>query len=288
MDMVEELIQELKDGNWEVHKSAAIALGEIGKEAVEPLIKALGDEDAWVRWRAASVLGEIKDKRAVEPLIKALGDKDANVRSYAASALGEIKDTKAVEPLIKALGDRNEEVRESAKQSINNIYKANKEKITSKYPDLICINCFHKFKFYPVGIFSFLTKEGYYACRNCKRDEFIHPVKKVIVVLDKNIHGKDNYTHENSTLYVNWFNLKKPFDFDEISMLNADDFDIQEFIMKIRNDADESRAKNYKNIVVIIRQDLFQNLSENSKRLLKNTFNDLKFGQEQTTGANNM
>jgi len=140
---------------------------------------------------------------------------------------------------------------------------------------LICPNCLCRFKFYPVP--EPLSEKGYYACRNCKRDEFIHPVKKVIVVLDKNIQGKDNYTHENSTLYVNWFNLKKPFDFDEISMLNADDFDIQEFIMKIKNDADENRAKSYKNIVVVIKQDLFQNLSENSRRLLKNTFEHIEF-----------
>jgi len=309
MDRVEELIQKLKDVSWEVRRNAAYFLSmSKDSRAVEPLINALEDENADVRWRAASTLGKIGDKRAVEPLIKALGDENAFVRGDAASALGkigkdaveplikalgdrnervrknaafalgEIKDLRAVEPLIKALGDEDEEVRENVKRSINNICKANKEKIASKYPDLICQNCLCRFKFYPALVPEPLSEKGYYACRNCEKDEFIYPVKKVIVVLDKNIQGKDNYTHEKDILYVNWFNLKKPFDFDEISILNADDFDIQEFIMKIRNDVDESRAKNYKNIVVVIKQDLFQNLSENSRRLLKNTFKDIKFG----------
>ncbi|MFQ6054633.1 MAG: HEAT repeat domain-containing protein [Methanosarcinales archaeon] len=55
----------------QVRGSAAIALGEIGEPAVEPLIKALGDR---VREKAAIALGEIGDARAVEPLIKALRD----------------------------------------------------------------------------------------------------------------------------------------------------------------------------------------------------------------------
>ena len=99
------LIKALGEGNL----AAAEALGEIGdKRAVEPLIKALGDDDPLVRDHAASALGEIGDKRAVEPLIKVLEDDVSDVRMWAAYALGEIGDKRAVGPLIKALGDEDD------------------------------------------------------------------------------------------------------------------------------------------------------------------------------------
>jgi HEAT repeat protein len=91
-------------------KDAAIELGEIGdSRAVEPLIKALGDKDEYVREAATKALGMIADVRAVEPLIEVLWDEDQlvhpseYVRYYAAEALGNIGDTRAVEPLIKLL-----------------------------------------------------------------------------------------------------------------------------------------------------------------------------------------
>jgi hypothetical protein len=60
-----------------------------------------GISDMSVYWPAAEALGEIGDKRAVEPLIKALGYEDEYVRKSAAEALGKIGDARAVEPLIK-------------------------------------------------------------------------------------------------------------------------------------------------------------------------------------------
>ncbi len=194
---------------------------------------------------------------------------------------------KRVEEISSKMKDIQNNIKNKKEYIQKNIYAINRMSIATLYPNIICKYCFNKFKIYPDSLL-YMTGHECYMCRNCERDEFIHPVKKVIVVLDKDIQGKDNYTHENNTLYLNWFNLKKPFDFDEIHILAADDFDIQEFIMKIKNDIDNRRAKNYKKMCVIIKPETFQNLSENSKRLLKNTFKDLKFGQEQTTGANNM
>jgi HEAT repeat protein len=95
--------------------SATWALADIGVAAVEPLIKALGDEDDDVRWLAADALGEIGDERAVEPLIKAL--RDDNVHC-AAEALGNIGDVRAVEPLIKALEDEEWRVRYYAARAL--------------------------------------------------------------------------------------------------------------------------------------------------------------------------
>jgi len=116
---VEPLIKAL--GDEDVRSRAAEALGKIGEPAVEPLIKALGDLSEYVRREAARALGIIGDKRAVEPLIRALGDKNSGIRKNAAEALGNIRDKRAVEPLIKALGDKDWDVRKNAAGALGDI-----------------------------------------------------------------------------------------------------------------------------------------------------------------------
>jgi HEAT repeat protein len=119
---VEPLIKALGDSDWKVREASAEALGRIGdKRAVEPLIKALGDSLGSVREAAAEALGRIGDKRAVEPLIKALGDSLGFVREASAEALGRIGDKRAVEPLIKALGDSERYVREAAAEALDKL-----------------------------------------------------------------------------------------------------------------------------------------------------------------------
>lgn len=98
-----------------IRKKAAIALGEIRpRQAVEPLIKALQDEDRDVRKAAVIALGEIKDTRSVEPLVIALIDEDVFVREKVVLALGQLRDKRAVEPLIVALKNEDQSYRREA------------------------------------------------------------------------------------------------------------------------------------------------------------------------------
>ena len=82
-------------------------LRKMGKFSVRSLNNALTNENSYVRWRAAQVLGMIGDSNAVEPLIAALRDKDSVVSWAAAEALGEIRDVRAVEPLIVVLKNQD-------------------------------------------------------------------------------------------------------------------------------------------------------------------------------------
>ncbi len=75
--------------------------------AVEPLIQALKDNDAMVRYDAALALWHLRDKRAVEPLIALLKDSDQHVRDTAVGALWALGDTRAVEPLIAFVEDEH-------------------------------------------------------------------------------------------------------------------------------------------------------------------------------------
>ncbi len=103
---VKPLLAELQGPNRAVRGVAAAILGKIGgKEAIQPLVAALEDEDACAG--AAAGLGQLGDRQAVPELIKALQDEDA-VRG-AAEALGRIGDVRAVEPLIKVMRDLYED-----------------------------------------------------------------------------------------------------------------------------------------------------------------------------------
>lgn len=57
---------------------------------VPGLIKALNDEDPYVRESAAKSLGNISNQQAISALVQALNDQDSDVRKSAAEALGKI------------------------------------------------------------------------------------------------------------------------------------------------------------------------------------------------------
>ena len=83
-------------------------LGKPFTAAVGPLIAALDDEEAEVRWNAVYALDHIGDPRAAEPLIARLRDRDTEVRDGAAGALGDLAlrgadMDAAVEPLAAAM-----------------------------------------------------------------------------------------------------------------------------------------------------------------------------------------
>lgn len=113
---IDSLIQDLNHQDLEVRKNATIVLVNFRiKQAIEPLIKILEDDESDVmRKEAATALGKIGDERAIEPLIQALKDENSSIREAAAWALGAIGDAKAVEPLINALEDEVRDVRIAA------------------------------------------------------------------------------------------------------------------------------------------------------------------------------
>lgn len=126
---VEPLIAALGHNNAVVRRNAAWAIGETRggssvnrRDAFEPLMAALLDEDAWVRRAAAFAFGEIRDHRAARALISALGDSDYQVRDMAIYALGEMKEARAIEQLSQLLlKDDNWDVRVRAAWALGEI-----------------------------------------------------------------------------------------------------------------------------------------------------------------------
>jgi HEAT repeat protein len=71
----------------EVEANAREALLGLGKDAVEPLIAALGDVRSQIREAAAAMLGELADARSYGPLVAALQDSDPAVVGHATLAV---------------------------------------------------------------------------------------------------------------------------------------------------------------------------------------------------------
>lgn len=94
-------------------EKASEVLRQVGKPAVMPLISALNGDKETIIWKAAEILGEIRDERAVEPLIALLLDESKdewNRGHYVATSLGKIGDVGAVEPLIKLASRHTEDM----------------------------------------------------------------------------------------------------------------------------------------------------------------------------------
>ena len=129
--VVEALLGMLGDEEATVRGRAASALGELGQAepgVVEGLFGLLGDEEANVRWRAASALGELgqAEPGVVEVLVGLLGDEDETVRGSAAYALGELGQAEpgVVEALLGRLGDEDESVRAFAAIAVVQVGRA--------------------------------------------------------------------------------------------------------------------------------------------------------------------
>jgi HEAT repeat protein len=109
------LVETLTGSDVRLRREAADALVNMGAGAVPTLADALNNPEQVLRWRVASVLGDIgADAAAAVPaLTKALKDPDEQVRLYATLALGDVGPAakSAIPALIDALKDSDLYVR---------------------------------------------------------------------------------------------------------------------------------------------------------------------------------
>ena len=112
-------------------------------------------------------------------------------------------------------------------------------------------------------------KGEYYACRICgKAGDWIPGVHEVVAVLDNTM--TDNYFLSNGTMLVNWKKLGRLFDFDRVAVLDMEDFEVQRFLIQVRNDMDPVRSGKYKKMECIIGWKC--ELEVNTIRNIKETF----------------
>jgi hypothetical protein len=105
------LIQALACRDPDVQSDAVHALGDIGPEAVGPLVLALKKTNRNIRLGAIGALAEIRYPGAISALADMMKDPGSEVRWQAAIALGEMGSHEAVAPLLTGLRDPDKYVR---------------------------------------------------------------------------------------------------------------------------------------------------------------------------------
>lgn len=107
---IEPLVIGLRYDITVVRRSAAKALKEMISFAsfslsaiVPPLLEALDDPDADVRYNVVAALGKLRDPRAIEPLFDCLDHPDPEMAYCAVSALADIGDPQLTKPLCNLL-----------------------------------------------------------------------------------------------------------------------------------------------------------------------------------------
>lgn len=114
---IESLIQDLKNSEWRLRKTAAASLAKLGEAAVGHLSKTLYSDNPDVSYWSTLVLARIGGP-GINPLIRVLTDGDKDMRAFAAKALSETRDKRVIPPLINALGDSSWKVRKNAAESL--------------------------------------------------------------------------------------------------------------------------------------------------------------------------
>jgi HEAT repeat protein len=119
------LLRMLEHGPDHVRPSAALALGHLSaNNAVSSLIAALEDTNPYLRSNAAYALGRLTAVTAIPRLVTMLQDVHAPAAAAAATALGQLKAVEAAHALISALSHADLFVSKTACQALSQIRSA--------------------------------------------------------------------------------------------------------------------------------------------------------------------
>jgi len=118
-----QLIEESDPGTRFLAAQALSRIGDEAETAVPVLLKALRDDDIFLRANITLALIKIGEP-AVPGLIKALFDKKNAVRRASAKALGKIGSDRAMNALEVALKDSDKGVRKFAQEALDRIQSA--------------------------------------------------------------------------------------------------------------------------------------------------------------------
>jgi hypothetical protein len=259
-EAVQPLIAALRDMFTSVRVMASEALVKIGFAAAEPLIKELKDSSPVIRKEAAAAMGTLGDKRAAEALLDLIQDKD-DAWENATLALAKIGDTRATEFLIEAASWQVPGAEQLLEQFSFTLPTSNR--------NFFCESCLLKAERFTSRytlILSNIPTFHYYACRRCRSNLYlIEGIAMVVLVLDRQFDEVS--ARLGSTLLVNGIKEEKIPDYDEIHIENADDFDVERLLMKLKNDMDKKRRKRMPQIPVYLSPGL--ELSPGKMNMLK-------------------
>ena len=114
------LIEGLSNDSWNVRRSCAYSLTEIGEKGVDRIAEAMVSQSDDVRYWVTRILESIGEP-GMPYLVRALSDKNKNIRFFAAKALGSSTNPEVMRDLIRSLADPSWTVRKAAAESITKL-----------------------------------------------------------------------------------------------------------------------------------------------------------------------
>lgn len=290
--IIDPLTKALEDSSLKIKHAALSGLLKIRNvKTLHGLLIALKDPEPEVRKIAFDgivcldfvVVPQLMDSLSAElKKIDALKNPEENPSdllfiSYLCLALGEIQDIRSRDQLITIATTRKiNMVKESANMAIRKI----DEQLNNlkKKKNLYCLTCYSKFFKQKPSILPVFSSAFFPTCRKCKGNKnYLENVKKIILFL---ANPNEPNQFKKNILHLNWFRIKKPLDMDEIAIISATNEDIAELVMKLMNDDDFERKKNYKHTPVFIAHDL--TFSQVKINLLKNSFGNIQVVKRDT------
>ena len=119
------------------------------------------------------------------------------------------------------------------------------------------------------------TDLWFYGCRLCAQGHNVLAYwGHVVAVLDPNMNGK--IEERGGDVRVNWLEYRKPSDFDRVEIVQASESEIEQFVIHVRNDADDYRRKQCGSTICRVHSQC--QLSENLRRALERTFQRVTSG----------
>lgn len=135
----------------------------------------------------------------------------------------------------------------------------------------LCPQCLTQFKTYQLRT-STNQKLDYGACRLCQQGTTYLVANPAVLVLDQTM--SEDYTKQETQLRLNWLKQRQLADVDQVEIIKAGDEDVERLVVAFGNDTDLSRKPGYQQMRCTVAADC--TLSENTHRLLKHTFGEVK------------
>ena len=288
---LEPLLKAINDPIPGVCKACCFALGELGEpKAFEPLIKRL-DDYSEIKAAACNALGSLGDHRAIPFLIDQLGDFDPNVRNAAAYALGNLEEKRFADAFMGTLsgdeGSREDLISIASNGDLRMIDPLKKladkrslgERVISVLNDISIqsesikdnIICRKDLTRFTIKIIKTKFRDQYncICCRKCgNASDAVNNITKIVAAMDETM--EDDIEIRDGIIRVNQLKRKELCDFDEVRIAKADDFDVQSFCIKVRNDLDDYHVGRYREIKCFIKKN--SKLEINTIRNLEETF----------------
>jgi hypothetical protein len=172
----------------------------------------------------------------------------------------------AVPKLQEVIRETSPGRRNAAIQLVRGIAQETGQRLGYRFTELLCPACLSHYAAHQVTLPEWQTVT-YYGCRQCGQSRVFWQ-GQVVVRLDRDMSQK--WLVQEKLIQINWLARRSLFDFDAVTIVQANDEEVERFVVQVGNDTDEQRRPRYKQMHCMVAAKA--GLSENTMRILQRTF----------------